>query len=432
MTYLEPQKWELPPVPRNFWKDRDNRLNYILWLGEKLNFNSEEDWYSKLTTKLIKKNYGGGLLSNYYNDSKYELIKELYPNSKIHLWEYPPVPSSFWKDRDNRLDYILWLGEKLNFYSEDDWYKLKIQDLETSNGMGMLYGYYDYSKINMLKDLFPHIDWKEWLFDFTTSLFWDKKENRKKYMKWVGEKYKFSKKLDWYKISNKHFEDLPKGESFLIFYDSSPIKCVQENFPEIDWKEWLFHHPPKNFWSDFENIRRYLVWLGDHLGYEKPEDWYNVTQQDLRENRGTFFEKIGGHIGIILKVVPEYELEESKFYQGLKNQKNLLNKLKKLYPGQKVKWNHKSHLCFSSSGLPIEIDIFFPNLNIGFEYQGEQHYYPIPFFGGEEKFKKTKRRDSEKRSLCKKEGIKLYIVPYTWDGKLKSLKTLIELSDKEI
>ena len=50
MTYLEPQKWELPPVPRNFWKDRDNRLNYILWLGEKLNFNSEDDLNEKIKT----------------------------------------------------------------------------------------------------------------------------------------------------------------------------------------------------------------------------------------------------------------------------------------------------------------------------------------------------------------------------------------------
>ena len=76
-------------------------------------------------------------------------------------------------------------------------------------------------------------------------------------MKCVGAKYNLSKQLDWYKTSKKHFEDVPKSESFLDFYDYSPIKCVKENFPEIDWKEWLFHHPPKHFRSDFENVRRY-------------------------------------------------------------------------------------------------------------------------------------------------------------------------------
>lgn len=31
----------------------------------------------------------------------------------------------------------------------------------------------------------------------------------------------------------------------------------------------------------------------------------------------------------------------------------------------------------------MELDIFVPNLDLGIEYQGEQHYRPIDFFDGD-------------------------------------------------
>lgn len=49
------------------------------------------------------------------------------------------------------------------------------------------------------------------------------------------------------------------------------------------------------------------------------------------------------------------------------------------------------------------------------EYQGEQHYKPVEFFGGEEQFKKTLRYDSLKEEYCKNNNIKLIKIPY-WDN----------------
>lgn len=54
------------------------------------------------------------------------------------------------------------------------------------------------------------------------------------------------------------------------------------------------------------------------------------------------------------------------------------------------------------------IDIFIPKYNIGIEYQGEQHFRPVEYFGGVDKFNKTVRRDKEKYDLCKLNGIKLF------------------------
>ena len=56
---------------------------------------------------------------------------------------------------------------------------------------------------------------------------------------------------------------------------------------------------------------------------------------------------------------------------------------------------------------PLSLDFYLPKYNIAIECQGEQHFMPIEFFGGEEKFNKTKNYDKLKKELCEKNGIEL-------------------------
>ena len=47
------------------------------------------------------------------------------------------------------------------------------------------------------------------------------------------------------------------------------------------------------------------------------------------------------------------------------------------------------------------------------EYDGEQHFRPVDFWGGEEGFKNTKARDEVKNKYCKLHNIPLLRIPYT-------------------
>ena len=47
------------------------------------------------------------------------------------------------------------------------------------------------------------------------------------------------------------------------------------------------------------------------------------------------------------------------------------------------------------------------------EYDGEQHFISVDFFGGEEKFKLQQQRDKNKNEWCKKNNIRLIRIPYT-------------------
>ena len=46
------------------------------------------------------------------------------------------------------------------------------------------------------------------------------------------------------------------------------------------------------------------------------------------------------------------------------------------------------------------LDFYLPDYNVGIECQGEQHFFPIEYFGGDKEFKKVLERDKRKKALC--------------------------------
>jgi hypothetical protein len=54
------------------------------------------------------------------------------------------------------------------------------------------------------------------------------------------------------------------------------------------------------------------------------------------------------------------------------------------------------------------LDFYLPSLNAGIECQGGQHYFPVPWYGGEKSFLKIKERDKKKFEKCKRNNLNLY------------------------
>ncbi len=85
----------------------------------------------------------------------------------------------------------------------------------------------------------------------------------------------------------------------------------------------------------------------------------------------------------------------------------LFNIIKGLYPHSKVikhyrpKWLHG-----------LELDIFLPEHNLAFEYQGIQHFVPVEHWGGEKQLKKQQEHDKKKKELCDKKGVTLICINY--------------------
>lgn len=56
----------------------------------------------------------------------------------------------------------------------------------------------------------------------------------------------------------------------------------------------------------------------------------------------------------------------------------------------------------------LHLDFYLLKYNVAIECQGEQHYRPIKWFGGDVSFAKQQERDNKKLQLCKQQDIKLF------------------------
>ena len=89
----------------------------------------------------------------------------------------------------------------------------------------------------------------------------------------------------------------------------------------------------------------------------------------------------------------------------------------------KLKENHDFYYGYI---LPnkLHLDFYLPQLNLAFEYDGEQHYKVVEHFGGQTYYDNLHQHDLEKDRYCKEHGIKLVRIPYTVN-KIKDIKKII-------
>lgn len=61
---------------------------------------------------------------------------------------------------------------------------------------------------------------------------------------------------------------------------------------------------------------------------------------------------------------------------------------------------------------PLPFDFYLPQYNLCIEYDGEQHYKPVKYWGGKEKLSKQQLNDEIKDRFCQDNNIKLVRIPY--------------------
>ena len=74
----------------------------------------------------------------------------------------------------------------------------------------------------------------------------------------------------------------------------------------------------------------------------------------------------------------------------------------------------------------MSYDVYIQELKVAVEYQGEQHFHPVEYFGSQESFDRQKIRDNEKRILSEKHGIKLVYINFNENVTPELIKTRIE------
>lgn len=276
--------WLDGPVPNGFWTRLENRRLYFRWLGHKLGFRKPEDWY-RITTDDFKHNHGGGLLTQkHLRSSAIAAVRECFPEYDWKEWLFGMTLLRFWKNPRNHRRYMKWLGQQLGIRRPSDWYHVSTRNFQDNKGGSFLLCY-DSTISRAIMAYLPNYDWKEWLFDKTPQGFWKKKDNRKRYMLWLGKRLGLKCITDWYSVTMDDFR-ANDGRLLMKFYNQSPVAAVKDCFPEHTWNEWMFARVPVGFWDKQANRKRYLGWLGKKLKVKRPQDWHRVARGDFVRNCG--------------------------------------------------------------------------------------------------------------------------------------------------
>jgi len=300
-------EWKFITTSMGFWKLLKNRKTFLEWLGQELKYETMEDWYN-LTSLIITENGARGILAH-HNGSIIQLIKCCYPQYDWLEWKFITTSMGFWNLLKNRKNFAIWLGKTLNYETMEDWYKITQNVIKINYGAGLLTQKYGCSNIKFLKDVFPEYKWLEWKFSIASQGFYQNLENHKIYVEWLGKTLKYETIEDWYKITSNIIK-INDGAGLIEFYHGSIFTMLNKIFPHYEWLAWKFNNMPHNFWSDINNQKIYVGWLGKILNYKTMEHWYKIHQNDIINNYGSgvLSKYYGGSPNkLIQNIYPEYE-----------------------------------------------------------------------------------------------------------------------------
>ncbi len=272
------------------------------WLGRNLGFRSPDDWY-QLRWKHFESSNLRGLL--HIVGSVLAAIRELMPDNEWMPWHLGRVPSGYWHVMEHRLQAMRWLGGVLSFNRPSDWYGITSNHFY-QNGLGGLFQVgYRKSVIAALQELMPQHEFPPWRFARVKSGYWRTKQHRAHAMEWLERRLKYALPADWYAVSKADF--IQNGcYGILLHHNQSIVSALREYRPNVEWTPWNFvnfsraaasvrdgkpiwdtaRKVPNRFWEDADNRRRYMEWLGMKLRMRRPEDWYRLTVESLRDNKG--------------------------------------------------------------------------------------------------------------------------------------------------
>ncbi len=147
----------------------------------------------------------------------------------------------------------------------------------------------------------------------------------------------------------------------------------------------------------------------------KNKKYYNEMSRKYRKRRKDLENKRRLELGLPL------------IGNNFKKEEELLFYVKKIFPNEDIIFHDRS---FLRNGM--ELDIFIPNLNLAFEYQGRQHFEfkSTWFWKNYDEFHAQRLRDWLKRDICSWEGITLIEVSYR--EKLSEELVLSKLNRKGI
>jgi len=330
-------------------------------------------------------------------EGNFEIIKNLYPNSKAIFYLNDWLEDAYILEKDFKSAYNLSKSKENKNIEDILFYASKLDRKTSLTGKEFLdivgysfltdFGKKNISEIEKLLDVF--LDNFEIKHKMNFFEYFMKDLKKGKISEKEVEEYKkfYIKESDFYKY--KSYDDQQIQTSYKDNYISNYTKRL---FQGVINHTRQTEEVVEGINITFEHTDHSMIELKTEilqLGHVLKNAMFNEGKRILRETENTYREESG---------IP-------KIGEGWVSETELFYKLINAFPQHEIihhgrpKWLGRQHL-----------DIYFPELNIGVEYQGKQHLEPVEYFGGESSFKKQQKRDERKRDKCKRNKCSLIYV----------------------
>ena len=201
-------------------------------------------------------------------------------------WLLGRVPGGYWDDIAHRRQFLRWLGQRCGFRTPADWYSIRQRHFKMNRGGGLLAHAYGFSVFRAVQELFPDAEWLPWKFGGVPQRFWQNEQNRRWYLRWLGLELGYRQPGDWYSVRKRDFYRHHGGGLLANYFADSPQQALHELYPDFDFKPWLFHSVPQNFWREPMHRLEFIDWLAAQLNVTSPEDWERVRSEDFHAHGG--------------------------------------------------------------------------------------------------------------------------------------------------
>lgn len=218
------------------------------------------------------------------------------------------------------------------------------------------------------------------------------------------EKTELARKIHKYKYSYELINGLPK----IINHEKYDIICPEHGVFNMRWTNHtnMKQGCPKCNTAGRKSLnKQQIIKQIKDLNTEFKYDWnslkgyYNNSFRIKCSKHGWFHQQPSNHL-------------QGQRCRKCNNSKGE-DKIEELLKLNNIEFETQKSFPNLKMNQSLLFDFYIPELNLCIEFDGELHFKPVKFFGGEEEFKRIKKSDSMKNKYCKENNIKLLRIPYT-------------------
>ena len=426
----------LVKVKKGFWKSKENQKKFMSELYSKLNFKSLDDWLT-VNKETIKINGGYSLVKIYKYNYK-DLLSSIFPDYQWNFSNIKLQKNKYFQIFENQQKFIDNLFIQLNLNTLEDFLSVNKEKIKKYGGESLLKIYKKDLKKLYCK-IYPNYPWNFQFLKLRKFYKWKSIDNQKKYIEKLAIKLGVKRAEEWAFVSCYQIRK-NGGENLLKIYKYNMKNMIENIYlnnnnnnnnlnngndinndnnndninNNVDNNDTNFNIEIYNenlLLREKRKLKLKLFRLQLKFLIKEKKDWYQISNGDHSLN---LFQS--------LKLIfPNEEWKKKPFQNRSKkqSQRYLFIEISRIFQQFFIYQNYRpSFMLNLNYNSLLEFDIFIPNLNIAFEYQGQHHYDDIPSVNRLEVYQS---RDHLKEILSSQNNILLIIVPYWWDRSIYSL-----------